>query len=225
MQLGLGIAFVTLVYLALIVFTKPIGWGDTIVYALQISAHAQGAGNPGDYWDFAHLFWRPLNYLFWHAGQSHWSQQFPASPVVQIFAAMRMLNLLVDYLAVLAGFAVAWKVSRSVVTGALVTAAFLCWNPFVNFLSDGLGVCPGAGSVAGRDLSAVAGLGPVLTRSRLGASACCWLSPCACGCLTFLLFRGSWCWLICGGTPAPCRAASRKRSACIGSHRPCWPAP
>jgi len=145
MQLGLGFAFVTLVYLALIFFTKPIGWGDTIVYALQISAHAQGAGNAQDFWDFAHLFWRPLNYLFWHAGQSHWSQQFPRSPVVQIFAAMRMLNLLVDYLAVLAGFAVAWKVSRSVVAGALVTAAFLCWNPFVNFFQTGSAYVPGLG--------------------------------------------------------------------------------
>jgi hypothetical protein len=181
MQLGLGIGFVTLVYLALIFFTRPIGWGDTIVYALQISAHAQGAGNPGDYWDFAHLFWRPLNYLFWHAGQSHWSQQFPASPVVQIFAAMRMLNLLVDYLAVLAGFAVAWKMSRSVVTGALVAAAFLCWNPFLNFFQTGSAYVPGLGLLLAATYLLLQDSGPY-SRARawligllLALAVCLWL--------------------------------------------------
>jgi hypothetical protein len=181
MQIGLGIGFVTLVYLALIFFTKPIGWGDTIVYAVQISRYPQGTLSPREFWDFAHLFWRPLNYLFWHGSQSHWAQQFPKSAVVQIFAAMRVLNLFVDYLAVLAGFAVAWKMSRSVVAGALVAAAFFCWNPFVNFFQTGSAYVPGLGLLLAATYLLLQDSGPY-SRARawligvlLALSVCLWL--------------------------------------------------
>ncbi len=181
LQLGLGVAFVTLVYLLLIFFTKPIIWGDTIVYALQISRYPSGQANPRDFWDFAHLIWRPVNYAFWQIGQSHWARQFPNSAVLQIFAAMRMLNLIVDYLAVLASFALAAKLSRSVVAGALIAAAFLCWNPFLSFFQTGSAYVPGLGLLLASTYLLLQDSGPYsrgrawLVGLMLALAVCLWL--------------------------------------------------
>ncbi len=181
LQLGLGLAFVTLVYVLLVFFTKPILWGDTIVYALQMSRYPQGLTKPGDFWDFAHLFWRPLNYAFWQMGRSHWAQQFPNGPVLQIFAAMRVLNIIADYLVAVASFGVAWKVSRSVVTGALVSAAFLCWNPFLNYFQTGSAYVPGLGLLLAATYLLLQDFGPY-SRGRawligllLALAVCLWL--------------------------------------------------
>ena len=181
LQLGLGLGFVTLIYLLLVFFTKPIIWGDTIVYALQISRYPQGLTKPGEFWDFAHLFWRPLNYAFWHIGQSHWAQEFPNSPVLQLFAAMRVFNIIIDYLVALASFGVAWKISRSVVTGALMTAAFLCWNPFLNYFQTGSAYAPGLGLLLAATYLLLPSSGPY-SRGRawlagllLALAVCLWL--------------------------------------------------
>jgi hypothetical protein len=183
MQLGLGIAFVTVVYLLLIFFTKPIIWGDTIVYALQISRYPQGLVSARDFWDFAHLFWRPLGYLVWRMGAAHWSSQFPSSPVLQIFAAMRALNLVVDYLVVLASFGIVWRVSRSVLTASLIAAGFLCWNPFLAYFQTGSAYVPGLGLLLAATYLILQSSGPYssprawLIGLLLAMAGCLWL-PC-----------------------------------------------
>jgi len=142
-QLWLGVAFVTLAYGALICFTKPITWGDTIVYAHQIANYSRGILGRHRFWEFGHLLWRPIGYLIWRLGQPYWSHQFAGSQPLQIYAALRLGNLVLGYVAALASFGIAWKISRSIIAGALVASAFLCWNPFINYFQSGTAYVPG----------------------------------------------------------------------------------
>jgi hypothetical protein len=48
----LGVGWVTVLYGLLILFTKPISWGDTIVYAPQIVDFSKGAMPRSEIWEF-----------------------------------------------------------------------------------------------------------------------------------------------------------------------------
>ena len=138
-----GVACVTLVYAALIYLTKPISWGDTPVYAWQVIWFSKGLLDPRMFWEFGHLFWRPIGYWVWHLGMPYWSRQFDGNQVLQVYAALRLPNLVLGYVAALASFGIGLKVSRSVVVGTLITVAFLGWNPFINYFQSGTSYVPG----------------------------------------------------------------------------------
>ena len=139
----LGVVFVTVVYAAVIHFTKPITWGDTIVYAPQVVNFSKGLLDRRQFWEFGHLFWRPIGYLIWHLGQPYWSRQVGGSQVLEVYGALRLPNLLLGYVAALASFGIARRISRSVLVGAIVAGAFLGWNPFVNYVQSGTAYVPG----------------------------------------------------------------------------------
>ena len=143
LHVGFGIACVTLVYAALIYLTKPVNWGDTPVYAWQVIAFSKGLLDPRKFWEFGHLFWRPIGYLVWHLGMPYWSRQFNGHQVQQVYAALRLPNLVMGYVAALASFGIGLKVSRSVVVSTLIVVAFLGWNPFINYFQSGTSYVPG----------------------------------------------------------------------------------
>lgn len=142
-HIWLGIAFLTLVYASLACFTKPISYGDTCVYAPDIVAFSKGRLSSGQFWDFGHLFWRPIGYLIWRLGGTYWSPRYDGDQVLQVYAALRLPNLLLGYFGGLAAFGIVWRISRNAFTSALVGAAFLGWNPNVNYFQSGTAYVPG----------------------------------------------------------------------------------
>lgn len=138
-----GVVFITLAYIALLFYTKPLNWGDSHVYARNVVNFSAGLLNPRQFWEFGHLFWRPVGYLVWHLGNPYWSRQFGGNQILEAYAALQLPNILLGYVAALASFGITWKVSRSVSTASLVCVSFLGWNPFLNYFQSGTSYVPG----------------------------------------------------------------------------------
>ena len=139
-----AIVALTLAYVLLCLVTKPNAWGDdTGVYAPQIVRHSQGLLKPAHFWDFGHLLWRPTGYLLWQLGKPWWSRRAGFDERQQVFNALQLPNLLSGYMVALASFGIAWRVSRSIIAGALVSAAFLAWNPNLACFQTGMAYIPG----------------------------------------------------------------------------------
>lgn len=139
----LGLAFLTLVYAFLVSLTKPLSWGDTCVYAPDIVGFSEGHVNSRRIWEFGHLFWRPIGNLLWHLGGNYWPTRFDGDKVLQVYSALQLPNLLLGYFGAIAAFGIAWRISRNAITATLVTAAFLGWNPNVNYSQSGTAYVPG----------------------------------------------------------------------------------
>jgi hypothetical protein len=139
----LGVGWVTLLYGLLILLTKPISWGDTIVYAPQIVDFSRGAMPRSQTWEFGHLFWRPIGGLVWRMGGSYWSHQSGGGQVLEVYSALHALNLVFGWVAVLASFGIAWRISRRAFTATLVGSAFVGWNAFMNYFQSGTAYVPG----------------------------------------------------------------------------------
>jgi len=131
-----------LLYLSLAYFTKPLSWGDTIVYAPQIIAFSKGLLDPRFFWEFGHLLWRPLGSLAWHAGFPS-GTTFDGNESLQVYVALAAVNHVLSYIAALASFGIAWRISRSALRATLIAGAFLAWNPFLNYMQSGTAYVPG----------------------------------------------------------------------------------
>ncbi len=136
-NLGLGLVSVTLFYLVLIFFTKPISWGDTGIYAPQIIEMTKGVLPQSRAWEFGHLIWRPLGELVWQAGRPIWAQFSHGSTVLELYATFSFLSIFFGFIAILAAFGIAWRVSRSVAISTFVACAFATWNAYLNYFQAG----------------------------------------------------------------------------------------
>lgn len=138
-----GLACVTFLFLALILFTKPISWGDITIYAPQIIEMTKGIIPHSVAWEFGHLIWRPIGELVWKAGGSIWASHSHGSTVLELYSAMGSTSIFFAFVAVMAAFGIAWRVSRSVLVSTFVACSFATWNGFLNYFQAGTSYVPG----------------------------------------------------------------------------------
>ncbi len=174
--------FLTVVYLFLVNFTKPLTWGDTPIYASQIVRFSDGDLKNSQFWEFGHLLWRPAGDLLWNLGESYWREQFDNDEELQVYAALQSLNLVFGYLAGLAAFGIAWRISHNAVAAVLVASAFLGWNANLNYIQSGTAYVPGLSlQLTGLYLLLGSSLRPDARKRAwaagflLGSSLCLWL--------------------------------------------------
>jgi hypothetical protein len=141
-----GLACVSVVYFLLCFLTKPTAWGDAIdVYGPQIVDYANGALPASQFWEFGHLLWRPLSYLIWHLHLATSATAFDGAQLLQVYAALRVPNVALGYVIMLAGFGISLRVGGSVASAVVVAIAFFGFNPVMSFFQTGDAYIPGLG--------------------------------------------------------------------------------
>ena len=198
-ELGLGAIWLTVLYASLFYLTKPLNWGDTVVYAPQIVNVSRGIADPTQLWEFGHLLWRPLGELVWRAGRPFWSQQGRSS-VLEVYAALRFVNLVLGLVAIFAAYAIIRRIALSTGVAVLLCSAFMGWNAFMNYFQTGTAYEPGlAMQLAGLYflLGDANGRRSILRGCAGGAalalSVCLWF-PFVLGVPAILLFVFCWNW-------------------------------
>lgn len=132
---------IVLVYLLATSLTDAYFMADTADYVASIMAHERGVYY--DYWEFGHLFWRPLGWLVFR-GMSLLAQ--PASEAearVQIVWALLALNWLAGLLCVLSLRSLLGIVTKREWVANLTVVAFIFSHGFLNFAQTGSSYVPG----------------------------------------------------------------------------------
>ncbi|HLJ46398.1 MAG TPA: glycosyltransferase family 39 protein [Bryobacteraceae bacterium] len=132
-----SIATVTLLYAAIVTATHYTYFGDTNAYIANILAFDRdpGAGRQA-FWDFGHLWWRPLGWLLFRAfgGLIPYGNtgEYNLSVAVLLIAVNVVSGLITVLLlrSVAARFLSPW-------TANLVAVAFLCFHAFLNYIQTG----------------------------------------------------------------------------------------
>ncbi len=131
-----------MVYVLFLLFTKPLTWGDTIIYAPEIVDYSKGLLPLPRFFDFAHLLWRPLGYFLWrYAGfysvtDTGWNQ------LLDVYSALRLPSIVLGYVGFLSVFGIASRVSRSLRVGTILAIAFMGWNACIDYFQVGTAYFP-----------------------------------------------------------------------------------
>ena len=136
-----GFAAWTVAYAVLAWFTGAYFMADTVDYASSVYQHDQGINYV--FWDFRHLFWRPLGWVLLHLlGPllNKVSAGVPRIAVLYIFITLNLISGLVS-LFLLRGFLRKFHNPRWSVEFASVAFVFSC--AFLNYIHAGTSYIPG----------------------------------------------------------------------------------
>lgn len=130
--------FIALFYIAAVVLTDGRYWGDTSDYVDSVLAYAEGRNYR--FWDFGHLFWRPLGWFVWNTFFDTTDQGSMRTSATFAFQMIAYISGLVSALLVT-------RILLSFGLGSLVTAfaasAFVLAHAFLNFAQTGKAYIPG----------------------------------------------------------------------------------
>lgn len=120
------------IFLFAVVLTDAIFWADAADYVDSVVAFEQGKNY--NFWEFGHLFWRPLG---WFA----WSRAFAAADFSlwrgEINSTFQWLSYAAGFAATLALAATLKRLKFSALTIGIVAAAFVFSHAFLNFSQTG----------------------------------------------------------------------------------------
>lgn len=132
---------VMLVYLLATSLTDAHFMADTADYVDSIAARASGTFY--DYWEFGHLFWRPLGWLFYKASTLFVAPVDEAGMRAQIVWTLLVINWLAGLVCVLCLYGLVRRISKVEWVANVVTIAFICSQGFLNFAQTGCSYVPG----------------------------------------------------------------------------------
>jgi hypothetical protein len=118
--------------------------GDTTHYVGGLQAHANGvvvATNP--FWDFGHLFWRPIAWIIFRLANPITTLFVGADPGLNMTVALMMLGWIGGLLSVVLMRAILNTVAERTWVKNVVTIAFICSNAFLNYAQTGCSYVPG----------------------------------------------------------------------------------
>ena len=132
-------------YCLLTWFTGPLLMGDTVVYVDSILAHKRGGAadliNP--FWDFGHLLWRPLGWLFFSALRPIFAAIAGTGDRSQVAEALIVLSWIAGFVAVLLVRDLASKLTKREWVATLVTGVLVTSYGFINYVQTGTAYVPG----------------------------------------------------------------------------------
>ncbi|HEV7397391.1 MAG TPA: hypothetical protein VGN86_12840 [Pyrinomonadaceae bacterium] len=173
---------ILIVYVIVTWFTNAYTMGDTFDYANAILAHQHGsAASPvNPFWDFGHLFWRPLGLLCFRMLHPISTFFVGKEELAQVNWALLVLGWLGGLGAVLAMRALASLASDNTWLTTAIAAALLVSNAFLNYAQTGSAYVPGLALVlAASYLLAKHRSNPDQTiKNALPAAACLALAVC-----------------------------------------------
>lgn len=129
------VAPVALVYFFATLLTDAYFMADTADYVDSIAAHAGGVYY--DYWEFGHLFWRPVGWLCFKVGSLFVIPTGAAEMRAQIVWTLLALNWLAGLACVLLLRSLVSLVSKREWVANVVTIAFIFSHGFLNFSQTG----------------------------------------------------------------------------------------
>lgn len=132
---------VLLVYLLATLLTDAHFMADTADYVDSIVARTGGSFY--DYWEFGHLFWRPLGWVCYKASTLFIAPVDEAGTRAQIVWTLLVINWLAGLVCVLCLYGVVRRVSKVEWIANVVTIAFICSQGFLNFAQTGCSYVPG----------------------------------------------------------------------------------
>jgi len=168
--------FAAIVFFAAILLTDAIFWADTSDYVDSAIAFQEG-GNY-NFWEFGHLFWRPLGWVVW-------SQLFQSGYIgnwrMEMNSTFQWLNYIAGFVSTLALVAILRKFTLSFLIVGITTLCFIFSHAFLNFTQTGtsyvtalmfymLGLLFSLRSQKGQDIAF-----SILSGANLAISICMWM--------------------------------------------------
>jgi hypothetical protein len=126
-------------YILLLALTTPLYIGDTLMYAQNAADYIQGGGR---LWEFGHLLWRPWGYLGWMLAGGAFARWFGDTPFDTIVRIFFISNHIAGLVCVFLLFRLLVRLVDPKVA-LLVTLAFGCTNPMINYSQSGSSYTPG----------------------------------------------------------------------------------
>lgn len=119
-------------FVVAIVVTEPIFWADSADYVDSIVAFQHN--NYYQFVEFGHLLWRPVGWLVW---QGFFSGDDPAMWRVEIFRALRSINILAGFGSTLLLLAIFRQIKIGPLYAIICCIAFVSTHAFLNFSQTG----------------------------------------------------------------------------------------
>jgi hypothetical protein len=136
-----GCGSLVAIYLLATILTGAYFMGDTADYVDSIVSFL--GGQDYKFWEFGHLFWRPLGWLVYEVCKPLISFQGDGDVRLHVTVVLLVLNWLAGLLSVCALYGTVRRLGAGVWIGGLVTAAFVFSNAFLNFTQTGSSYIPG----------------------------------------------------------------------------------
>jgi hypothetical protein len=130
-----------LAYLLVASFTGAFFMADTVDYVT--SAYLHEFGTDWVFWDFRHLLWRPLGWLFFHVLKPWFAGQTEANGRREITIVFLVVNWICGLASLLLMRALLRRFSSRSLTAAIATLAFLFSLAFLNYIHSGSSYIPG----------------------------------------------------------------------------------
>ncbi|HYG80153.1 MAG TPA: glycosyltransferase family 39 protein, partial [Pyrinomonadaceae bacterium] len=129
------------VYLLATLFTDAHFMADTADYVDSVAAYERGVNY--DFWEFGHLFWRPIGWLCFKVQSLFTGAQGEAEARAQIVWTLLVINWLAGLVAVVCLYNLVKVVSKREWAAALAAAAFIFSHGFLNYAQTGSSYAPG----------------------------------------------------------------------------------
>ncbi len=130
------LGFMAVVYLVATSVTNAHFMADTVDYVESVLTGSE-------FWEFGHLFWRPLGWILFQVSEPVTSRIVGADTETNVLVTLMALNWVAGLASVLLMYRLARLLSQSRRAALLVTAAFALSHGFLNFAQTGSSYIPG----------------------------------------------------------------------------------
>jgi hypothetical protein len=132
-----SITVLVALFVCLLSITAPFYQGDARGYVLQIHAvrHESLLGGAASLWEFGHLIWRPLGWVFAQAVSEGAGSEGEA--IARTWRALIWINRVCGVLAGVAWYVVAYRFTRRHLRALLIAVTFFCSNAVLNYTQTG----------------------------------------------------------------------------------------
>jgi hypothetical protein len=134
-------AYISAVYILATLMTRPFFQGDTLDYVSSIVAHT--TGEYYDFWDFGHLFWRPIGWLAFRLSSPVLGMFVGPDPRVQVTLILIILSWMAGLASSLLLLALLRLYCTHGWTPQLVVTAFVFSMAELNYSQTGSSYTPG----------------------------------------------------------------------------------
>lgn len=124
--------FCAIVFLIAVILTDAVFWADSADYVDSVAAFQQGKNY--HFWEFGHLFWRPLGWLVWSVFFPSAENDFWRGEINSVF---QWLGYIAGFGSVLTLAAILKKLEFPVWIVVVTTAGFIFSHAFLNFAQTG----------------------------------------------------------------------------------------
>jgi hypothetical protein len=132
---------ITIVYILVTWFTNAWNMGDTVDYADSILAYHRGYNLM--FWEFGHLFWRPLGWLVFRIGSPLTSLLYSGDDRAKVTFTILAINWICGLCCLLLLRALVQRVCNQPLIVTLTPIAFLFCSAFLNYGQTGSAYIPG----------------------------------------------------------------------------------